>query len=214
MPATRSSESASYRIIPTCTNARTGMRNKMSSPINLLRPLTRSRALGCRFSPTSQRFYPYIPSILVSSSSLKFLRRARRASISTTSASTPIDSTDIDADSGSSLFGSSPTLYPPTSPSVLSDAMLSSPMSTTTTPGQYQPTQPTTPVTPTPGSHRRNGRGLQRTYAMRVSPVRGSPASTSASVPMDIESDKECTPRNIRVAAGDVELHSLSNIYS
>lgn len=194
-------------MVPTGSSARATMRNKTPaiitspSPVNLLRPLTRSRALGRRPSTTSQRFFPYIPSIVVSrSSSLKFLRKARRASISTISTEGPgSDSshTDTDDNPSNSLFGSSPTPHPPTSPTVYSDIMFSSPMSTT--PGKYLLTQPTTPDTPTPGPRRENGRKLQRTYAMRVSPMIESPVP--ASVPMDVGSDEERTPR-VRVTSG------------
>lgn len=210
MPAVRSSESVSYRMVPTGSSARATMRNTPAitspSPVNILRPLTRSRALGRRLSTTSQRFFPYIPSIVVSSSSLKFLRKARRASISTISTEGPgSDSshTDTDDDPSNSLFGSSPTPHPPTSPTVYSDIMLSSPMSTT--PGQHHATQPTTPDTPTPGPRRENGRKLQRTYAMRVSPMIESPVP--ASVPMDVGSDEERTPR-VRVTSG-MSLNSI-----
>lgn len=90
-------------------------------------------------------------------------------------------------------YNSSPILLPPTSPAP--DLNTSPSSMSTITPKRYHRTQPATPDTPTPTSRmERSTRGLQREYAMLISPA--IPPCTPVPVSMDMGSDDEAgTPR-------------------
>lgn len=196
MPPIRTSDSA------TCSHMSAVRRTNLLSraPVtaatfpDLGRPLTRGLSMTLRSSSTSQRFSPYIPSLLSRSFVSPQTRytpfptiRALYQEFDTFDTDAYAYESESESEGGSNgfpSFDSSPAPPPPTSPEVGPNSLFSSPVSTPT-PRQRYRTQPATPDTPVPASRR-----LRRTYAMRISPVRRSPTPMSVSTIIDSDGNE------------------------